>query len=271
MKKKDLWVVARLFPSIFVRKAYQYLTTPMRYKIRPHEIAVLEKATQESVRFNNFDIQLYSWGTGSTTVLLVHGWEGHAGNFADLIPYLLEKNFKVIAFDGPSHGASSKGSTSSFEFTDLVTALVKKFKPQHIVSHSFGSVASLISMGSHPELELNKYVGVTVPNKLRERLEEIANYLGLPYVVVTRLIEKIEANHPIKVDEVNVQDFAPRSSFQHALLLHDVNDRVLPVERSKEVAQQWPVATFEAVENTGHYRILRTPEVLTRIVDFLSD
>ena len=81
---------------------------------------------------------------------------------------------------------------------------------------------------------------------------------------------KNEANHAIKVDEVNVQDFAPRSSFQHALLLHDVNDRVLPVN-SKEVAQQWPVATFEAVENTGHYRILRTPEVLARIVDFLSD
>ena len=77
-----------------------------------------------------------------------------------------------------------------FEFTDLVTALVKKFKPQHLVSHSFGSVASLISMGSHPELELKKYVGVTVPNKLRERLEEIASSLGLPYVVVTRLIEK---------------------------------------------------------------------------------
>ena len=271
MIKKVLWVIARLFPAIFVRKAYQYLTTPMVFKIRPHETEVLNQAEKDIFSFNDFDIQLYRWGTGSTTVLLVHGWEGHAGNFADLVPHLLAKNFSILAFDGPSHGASSKGETSSFEFTDLVTALIKKFEPQHLISHSFGSVAALIATGSHPELKLEKYVGVTVPNKLRERLEEIANYLGLPYVVVTRLIEKIETNHDIKVDKVNVQDYAPVSSFQKALLLHDVSDRVLPVERSKEVASNWPIATFEEVHNTGHYRILRTPEVLDRIVNFLVD
>ena len=266
-----MWVIARLFPAIFVRKAYQYLTTPMVFKIRPHETEVLNQAEKETLAFNGFAIQLYRWGTGTTRVLLVHGWEGHAGNFADLVPPLLAKNFSVVAFDGPSHGASSKGKTSSFEFTDLVTNLIQKFEPQHLVSHSFGSVAALISTGSHPELKLEKYVGVTVPNKLRERLEEIAAYLGLPYIVVTRLIEKIEANHDIEVDKVNVQDYAPKSSFQKALLLHDVNDRVLPVERSKEVASNWPVATFEEVHNTGHYRILRTPEVLDRIVSFLTD
>ena len=243
----------------------------MVFKIRPHETEVLNQAEKDIFSFNDFDIQLYRWGTGSTTVLLVHGWEGHAGNFADLVPHLLAKNFSILAFDGPSHGASSKGETSSFEFTDLVTALIKKFKPQHLISHSFGSVAALISTGSHPELKLEKYVGVTVPNKLRERLEEIANHLGLPYVVVTRLIEKIETNHDIEVDKVNVQDYAPVSSFQKALLLHDVSDRVLPVERSKEVASNWPIATFEEVHNTGHYRILRTPEVLDRIVNFLVD
>ena len=268
--KKVLWVIARLFPFIFVRKAYQYLTTPMVYKIRPHETEVLNRAEKETFAFNGFNIQLYRWGKGTPKVLLVNGWEGHAGNFADLVPLLLAKKFSIIAFDGPSHGASSKGTTSSFEFTDLVTALIKKFEPQHLISHSFGSVAALISTGRHPELKLEKYVGVTVPNKLRERLEEIANYLGLPYVVVTRLIEKIEANHNVEVDKINVQDYAPKSSFQRALILHDVNDRVLPVERSKEVASNWPKATFEEVQNTGHYRILRTPKVLDRIVSFLD-
>ena len=152
------------------------------------------------------------------------------------MPLLLAKKFSIIAFDGPSHGASSKGTTSSFEFTDLVTALIKKFEPQHLISHSFGSVAALISTGRHPELKLEKYVGVTVPNKLRERLEEIANYLGLPYIVVTRLIEKIEANHNVEVDKINVQDYAPKS-LSNELILHDVNDRVLPLSDQKKLLQ----------------------------------
>lgn len=266
-----LWIVASLFPSIFVRKAYQYLTTPMVFKLRPHEKEVLDTAKKERLHFNDFDIQLYSWGQGETTVLLVHGWEGHAGNFADLVPHLVKRNFTVLAFDGPSHGASSKGPTSSFEFTDLVTTLVKKYHPQHVVSHSFGSVAALISLGSHPELNVKKYVGVTVPNKLRERLEEIANFIGLPYIVVTRLIEKLQAKHNIVVDQINVQDYAPKSSFNSALILHDENDRVLPIERSKEVADHWPIAQFKVVNGTGHYRILRTPQVLHRIADFLEN
>lgn len=264
-----MWAIARLFPAVFVHKAYQYLTTPMVFKIRPHETAVLKRAQKHRMQFNAFDIQLYSWGDGESTVLLVHGWEGHAGNFSDLILYLIEKNFRVIAFDGPSHGASSKGTTSSFEFTAMVSELIKKYQPQHLVSHSFGSVAALISLGSNPELKIEKYVGITVPNKLRERLEEIAQSLGLPYVVVSRLIKKIESNHAITVDEVNVQEYAPRSSVKEALLLHDKNDRVLPVERTKEVANHWPVAKFEEVTQTGHYRILRTAEVLERITTFL--
>lgn len=243
----------------------------MVLKIRPHEKAVLAKAHKERFNFHSFDIQLYVWGAAETTVLLVHGWEGHAGNFADLIPYLLEKNLRVVAFDGPSHGASSKGPTSSFEFTALVATLIQKFQPQHLVSHSFGSVASLIALGSTPALTIEKYVGITVPNKLKERLEEIARNLGLPYVVVDRLIQKIEANHAVTVDEVNVQDYAPRSSIQQALILHDKDDRILPVERSKEVAEHWPIAQFEEVTQTGHYRILRSPKVLERISNFLTD
>ena len=263
------WLLASLFPDFFVSKAFAFLTTPMQHKMRPHEIIQLKHSQKERFSYLHFDIQLYQWGKGSKHILLVHGWEGHAGNFADLIPRLIEHDYTIHAFDGPAHGASSKGETSSFEFTNLVETLIRKFDITQVVSHSFGSVASLIALGSHPELKIDRYVGFTVPNKFRERLEEITAQIGLPNTVVNRLIKKIEATNDIKVDEVNVEDYAQKASIKKALLLHDLNDRVLPFEKSKEVAEKWSVAELLEIEGTGHYKILRVPEVLDEAINFL--
>lgn len=243
----------------------------MQVKIRPHEKTVLAKAKKSRLSFNHFEIQLYQWGTGEKRILLVHGWEGHGGNFAVLVERLTQENYSLIAFDGPSHGQSSQGQTSSFEFTDLVATLVRRFQPVHLISHSFGSVAALIALGTHPELKINRYIGITVPNKFRERLEEIAQYLGLPYIVVERLIAKIEAEHDIDVDTINVEDYAPKASVEKALLIHDTNDRVLPVEKSRQVAQKWSSASLLEVTGTGHYKILGESKVIEEIVDFLTD
>jgi pimeloyl-ACP methyl ester carboxylesterase len=269
LKQKFIWFFATLFPDFFVKKAFTYLISPMQFKVRPHEKNILDKAQKSRISFNDFDIQLYQWGNGHKKILLVHGWEGHAGNFAAIIERLLQEDYTVLSFDGPSHGASSHGKTSSFEFTDLVAALIKDHQPTQLISHSFGSVASIIALGKNPDLKIDRYIGITVPNKFRERLEEIALYLGLPYIVVSRLITKIEAEHDIKVDEINVEDYAQKSSVEKALLLHDTNDRVLPVEKSREVASKWPAARIIEVTETGHYKILTSEKVLDKVMDFL--
>lgn len=270
LKQKFIWFFASLYPAYFVKKAFGYLVTPMQFKIRPQEKAILDKAQKNRMSFNDFDIQLYQWGNGEKKILLVHGWEGHAGNFAAIISRLIKENYTVLSFDGPSHGASSHGKTSSFEFTDLVATLIRIHQPTQLISHSFGSVASIIALGTNPDLKIERYIGITVPNKFRERLEEIARYLGLPYKVVSRLIEQLEKTYDIKVDEINVEDYAPKSSVEKALLLHDTNDRVLPVEKSREVASKWPVAKIVEVNGTGHYKILGDNKVLDKVIEFLK-
>lgn len=271
LKRKIIWLFASLFPNFFVNKAFAYLVHPMQFKIRPHEEDVLKKAEKNRITFNDFEIQMYQWGKGEKKILLVHGWEGHAGNFAYIIERLLQEDYTIIAFDGPSHGASSSGKTSSFEFTALVAALIQQYQPTQLISHSFGSVASIIALGSNPALKIDRYIGITVPNKFRERLEEIAKYLGLPYTVVSRLIKKIEAEHDIKVDAINVEDYAQKARVEKALILHDVNDRVLPIKKSREVANKWTAAELVEVTATGHYKILGADPVIEKVVTFLKN
>ena len=127
LKKKLIHFLSSIFPNVFVSIAYKHLTTPQVHKLRPHEALILNKAEQTDFPFEDFIIKTYRWGTGSKAVILVHGWEGQAGNFADLIELLIANDYTVYAFDGPGHGASSKGETSLFKFTSLVGALIEKY------------------------------------------------------------------------------------------------------------------------------------------------
>ena len=138
LKKKIRWLLASLFPNFFVSKAFAFLTTPMQHKMRPHEIIQLENAQKERFLYLHFDIQLYQWGTWDpNTSYLYTAGKGMQGTFADLIPRLIQNNYYCVhAFDGPSHGASSKGPTNSFEFTNLVETLMRKFT-YHPSSESF--------------------------------------------------------------------------------------------------------------------------------------
>lgn len=270
MKKRIVFILAQLFPRFFIKKGFSFLTTPGQQKIRPHEKAIIRQAIKTELNFKHFIIQCYRWGTGSKVILLVHGWEGHAGNFSDIIPKLVESNFTVYAFDGPGHGASTLGATSLFDFQKLTALLVEQFSATYVLSHSFGSVAALTALGSNPQLIIERYVGITVPNKFNERIAEMIEYFGLPNKIFRGIVQKIEHELGVKVADLNVEDFAPKSSVKKALFLHDKNDRVLPIERSIEVAKKWKVAQLETVEGTGHYKILRTPKVIDRIVCFLS-
>ena len=126
MRTSVIQTLSGWFPGMIATYAYKQLTNPQVKKLRAREEEVLNRSKRETLKFEGFDIQLYQWGSGKEKVLLVHGWEGQAGNFADLVEVLLKKDYTVYAFDGPSHGYSSRGKTSLFEFTSLVSVLIRK-------------------------------------------------------------------------------------------------------------------------------------------------
>lgn len=271
MKKLGIQLLSLIAPNKVLKLAYNNLTSPQIKKLRPHEIEVLEQARKEDYAFNDFTIKTYAWGKGSKKILLVHGWEGQAGNFSELIPKLLEADYKVYAFDGPSHGFSSVGKTSLFEFTTLVGDLIAKWKVNQLISHSFGGVATTFALSQKPDLQIEKYVLFTTPDRFEERIASVCESVGISNTIKMRLIKQLEEETGIKVNEMNVSDFAPKTNVNKALVLHDVNDKVIPIEQSKRVVGNWPVAVMEEVSNTGHFRILRTERVLGSAMDFLSD
>lgn len=250
--------------------AYRYLTTPQVKKLRDHELAVLKESDTSSISFKGFDIKTYQWGQGTRKILLVHGWEGQAGNFADLILKLRSLDYTIYSFDGPSHGFSSQGSTSLFEFTELVGELIDRYKINQLISHSFGGVATTFALSQRPNVSIDKYVMLTTPNSFLERINDVAAAVGISDSVKLRLIKRLERETGFKVEDLSVADFVRQLNVKQSLIIHDVDDRVIPIAQSRKVHENWDASIMEEISGTGHFRILRTDYVIERVINYLS-
>lgn len=261
-----------LFPSKVADFAYKKLTSPQVQKLRANEMEVLAKAQSETVKFLGFDIKTYQWGNPNhEKILLIHGWEGQAGNFADLINRLLESEYYVLSFDGPSHGYSSKGSTSLIEFSELVGTLINYYQTKKLVSHSFGGVATTYALYKAPTLQIDKYALLTTPDKFSQRIDDVAQKTGISNKVKKKLKDRIQSELEIDIADLNVSSFVQKIKVNQSMILHDKNDRIIPIAQSKNVSAQWANCQFVPIEGTGHFRILRTNSVLNKVIAFMDN
>jgi len=271
LKKSFIRLGSSLFPGYFTEKAYDILVNPQVRKLREHELEVLNKSKQSILSFQEFSIKTYVWNEGSKPVLLVHGWEGQAGNFADIIDALVSAGFTVHSFDAPSHGFSSRGETSLIEFTQLVGEMIKITEAQKVVSHSFGGVATTSALFQNRELSLKKYGMLTTPDRFSQRLDQVEDQVGITKKVRDRLAARMEAELGMKSEELNVSDWVKEINVEQAKIWHGKSDRVIPLFQSKTVTDAWPAASLQEVENVGHFAILRDQNVISEVVDFLND
>ena len=270
MKKTVVKTLSTLFPKVITSFAYKQLTNPQVHKLRENEVATLNKAEREMFRFKDFDIQLYTWKGGDKKILLIHGWEGQAGNFSDLIEQLLVNGYTVYSFDGPSHGFSSKGKTSLFEFTELVGILIRKFQVRELISHSFGGVATTYALYTNSDLEIDKYVLLTTPDKFTERINDVSEMVGINNNVKNKLIKRLENEINMDITNLNVSEFVKSINVKKSIIIHDKNDRVIPIARSINVHNNWKASEFKEINGTGHFKILKTKEVIDSVISYLA-
>ena len=261
--KTTFKVMSHITPSLIASKVYDFMSNPRIRKLRDHEEAILNKSHKETIQFKGFDIQTYTWGEpGNKLIFLIHGWEGQAGNFGALINILLEKGYQVKAFDAPSHGHSSKGKTSMFDFAELVTLLISQYKPSYIVSHSFGTVTSLMAMTRNPDIPIEKWIIVTTPHNFKDRINDVKQFLGLSDKAMDKVLNLIEDKSYLKVDEMNITYFSDKiDHIKEAVMVHSKQDRILPIEYARKTQEAIKQSRLIELDNHGHYSILWSDEL----------
>jgi alpha-beta hydrolase superfamily lysophospholipase len=135
---------ARLSPHLGAAIAQEIFFRPMHAPYREEHKAVLATARKASLDVRGKRVQAYFWGEGPS-VLLMHGWGGHAGQMTEFVAPLVKAGYEVLAIDAPAHGRSAGRLPTIVHFADAIEAANAAFGPLDSV-HSMAAAPTTIAL-----------------------------------------------------------------------------------------------------------------------------
>jgi pimeloyl-ACP methyl ester carboxylesterase len=244
--------------------------TPIPYKTSGLESDLLAKGHPFSIQADNRTIRCWRWGTGPA-IIFVHGWNGRGIQFLPFFQPVLETGLSVITFDGPGHGEAEGQTSSYFQMTETLRALLRDNRIgviRGLVGHSFGAGAIINAL--HKEKQGIPSVWIAPSLKLKELLEQAFSTHGIPLHIFRKLIAEYEEKYLYNLIEDNPIQLLSRRDMK-ALIIHDEDDRVIPLSDSREAADRNDGIRLETTKGLGHRRILKDPHVIHKTICYLKN
>jgi len=267
--QNGMQILSRVAPASAAIVGERMFLTPRRHSRPAAEAELLATARRVPLRVGHRDLAAWEWGTGEgPRVLLVHGWEGRGAQLARLAAPLTRAGFRVVTFDAPAHGDSPGRRASIFHFAAAVERAAEVFGPlQAIITHSMGGAATLWASRNGPLAK--RLVMVAPPVDLRDFTRIFSRTVGITEPVRARVHQRLEARFGVSIESVRAEKVA--STMRGPLLVvHDANDREVPVACGEAIVRAWPGAELVRTEGLGHQRILRDAATLDTIVGFAT-
>jgi pimeloyl-ACP methyl ester carboxylesterase len=212
-------------------------------------------------------LAVWRWGAGPT-VLLVHGWGSRGARLGDFVAPLTHAGFSVLAFDAPGHGASAGRLSSLPQFIAAIRTIGEHLGPLHaVVAHSMGGAATALAMAG--SLDLERVVFLAPAADPAGYSERFASVFGLTDEVVSRMKRGLERRFGIAWKDFDVLAAAATLT-SPLLVIHDSDDRDVPLSDGASIAAAWPGARLVETNGLGHRRIVHDPTVVLRAVAFLT-
>ncbi|WP_372521711.1 alpha/beta fold hydrolase [Sulfuricaulis sp.] len=255
-------------PALAGRWVYRLWFQPLRYPEPPQEQEWRRTAQPLAVVHRGQALAVDSWGTGPV-VLMVHGWNGRGAQLGAFAPMLVRAGFRVVTFDTPAHGRSPGRATNLPEISEAIHAVARACGPVHaVIGHSFG-VACAIYAVQHG-LKVNRIVAISPPDSLRGLTRKFFTALDVAPPVQEVFNRTIETHYGADLWQRFSTEVLARQLDVPGLVIHDQNDRDVPIEEGVAVARAWPGAQFVRTIGLGHRRILRDPDVIARVAAFIA-
>ncbi len=200
-------------------------------------------------------------GDGPKTVLLVHGWAGRGLQMGAFVKPIVDAGYRVVAYDGPSHGQSPGRQANLFKLTDGLVAVADAVGPLHgVIAHSLGTTAVLLAM-SRGQLDPGRFVAIAPMADTRSMSRNYAAMTGFSHAVVDEMRARFERRYGFRWDDIEPTRLAEGIEAA-TLVIHDRDDGELPAEEGELLARVMPNGRSRITEGLGHRRILRDPEVV---------
>lgn len=242
--------------------------TPLHYQVPPKEREFMLTAKRTRMKIGQKDIQIYSWGDNGPIVLFVHGWAGRAGQFRKFVPEFLKAGFKVVAFDGPAHGASDGRSTNVADFGAVISAIIdKEGDPAVVIAHSFGGVAAVYAAAQGAPI--SRLINISTPTIGDEIINTYLRAVNGTPPTGAAFKELVLQRYHKPFDDFTILKLIhqlPRP--MELMVVHDREDRDVLFEHVVALKKTYPQIMVHETQGLGHTRILKDPEVIGACLNF---
>ncbi len=245
--------------------------------VAPDDEATMWRARRSRLRVrgvdgNGAEVVTYEWGSGDRTVVLVHGWNGRASQFATLARELVAEGYRVVAFDAPAHGASSGRRTYIHDWTDALDGLQRDHGAfEMVIGHSFGALAAVVAAAAG--LETRSLVTIAAPAGPDTLLTQFQRLAGYSPRITPALRRRFAARYfpeqPDPLPRLSAEQVALAPDMA-VLVVHDEDDRMVPFGDAERIVAAHPAARMMRTRGLGHNRMLRDDILLDAVIGFGS-
>ncbi|MBS1673892.1 MAG: alpha/beta fold hydrolase [Actinobacteria bacterium] len=266
--------IGAVSPALAARLALRlFFTTSPRMAVRDDDLDTHLQARRERIRIRGSEVVVYRWGRGERAVLLLHGWQGRASQFAPLVRELVADGLRVVSFDAPAHGGSDGRHTDLRDWVAAAEHLQRTDGPFHaLVGHSFGGLAALTA--ARTTVPVPRVAVIASAASPAAFLAEFSGTLRLSPAVATRFGQRFAAHFDMDPAEVTATfDGAenPLPAGTELLVVHDRADHRMPDSEALRLhAAHIGRSRLLRTEGFGHNRVLRADPVLDAVTSFLG-
>ena len=261
-------LLSYLAPPLAARAAGYLFSLTGSGKVREAEHPVLDRAEVSHLLFEGRRIVLYAWGAGPT-VLLLHGWGSRGSRLIDLVDPLTDAGFRVVAWDGPAHGDSEGRTTTGPDTARALRQVVEQLgEVTAVVAHSFGCLVTALALKQG--LRLERAVFLSPPADMALFLRVFTRTVGITPAVEQRLTDLFSRRTGVVWSDLAAERLGEGQTIP-MLLVHDRDDPVVPLEQAERLHQAWAGSEMVVTTGLGHRMTHRDPEVIARVVSWLTD
>lgn len=243
-------------------------STPERIPLHAEEKAALAHAAEPPLRHEGLKLARWTLGCGPR-VVLVHGWNSRGAQMLGFVKPLIDAGFSVTMFDLPGHGDSGGHACSVVHAGRALRTLTAALGDVHaVIGHSMGSAAALLAFAHG--LQVQRSVHLAGPSSLSPMVKSLARFHGLAPGDAAAFAGWVEGFIGTRMACVDLPQL--QHGLRHpGLIVHDPEDRTVPVAASQALHEAWAGSRFERVTALGHRRLLNDPEVIARSVAFTAE